>query len=92
MLGNVGGFNRTEENHERIWKAFSNDPRLGNLRTEVTMRMVNGEYDDEYTGTRTIPLCNLTNWPGSLSNRLTTGAATATLPTCQQCQLAWAAR
>jgi hypothetical protein len=84
-----GGFNSTKENHERIWKAFSNDPRLGNLRTEVTMRMVNGEYDDEYTGKRTIPLCNLTNLPGSLSNRLTTGAATATLPTCQQYQLVW---
>jgi hypothetical protein len=55
-----GGFNWTEENHERIWEAFSNDPRLSNLRTEVTMRMVNGEYDDEYTGERTIPLCNLT--------------------------------
>jgi hypothetical protein len=55
-----GGFNRTEENHERIWEAFSNDPRLSNLRTEVTMRMVNGEYDHEYTGERTIPLCNLT--------------------------------
>ncbi len=55
-----GGFNRTEENHERIWKAFSNDPHLSNLRTEVTMRMVNGEYDDEYTGERNTPLCNLT--------------------------------
>ncbi len=60
-----GGFNRTKENHERIWEAFSNDPpahhpRLSNLQTEVTMRMVNGEYDNEYTGERTIPLCNLT--------------------------------
>ncbi len=50
-----GGFDKSMENHERIWKAFSEDPRLSNLRTEVTMRMVNGEYIHEYTGKRTCP-------------------------------------
>jgi hypothetical protein len=55
-----GGFDKSVENHERIWQAFSEDPRLSNLRTEVTMRMVNGEYDHEYTGKRTFPLCTLT--------------------------------
>jgi hypothetical protein len=53
------GFDPTVENHNSVWEAFSNYPCLSNLWTSITMRMINGEFDNKYNSEHTVPLCNL---------------------------------